>query len=202
MNFPCPPARSPPLCAFLFPPPTLNSPGVLATLRIKNLALVTDLTLSLRPVTTHHRRDRAGNPSSSAPSISCSAAAPTAPSFAPAATVARSSGSGGAPTPPRPDKFLEDNGLEPCAEGQLILKRVFSAAGANRQFINGSPATLQALAALGRIWLTCTGRTTISRSSTRPANGHPGRLCRLDGLRGQFAALAARRANSMRRSRH
>lgn len=48
--------------------------------------------------------------------------------------------------------FLEANGLEPCADGQLILKRVFTAAGANRQFINGSPAPLHTLAALGQ-WL-------------------------------------------------
>lgn len=46
--------------------------------------------------------------------------------------------------------FLESHGLEPCAEGQLILKRVFTAAGTNRQFINGSPATLHVLAALGQ----------------------------------------------------
>ena len=48
------------------------------------------------------------------------------------------------------EKFLEDNGLEPCADNQLLLKRVLTAAGANRQLINGSPATLQMLAAVGR----------------------------------------------------
>ena len=48
--------------------------------------------------------------------------------------------------------FLEENGLEPCEEGQLVLKRNFSSAGANRQFINGSPTTLGVLAALGE-WL-------------------------------------------------
>ena len=50
----------------------------------------------------------------------------------------------------RCNKFLEENGLEPCADNQLLLKRVFTAAGANRQFINGSPTTLQVLAALGQ----------------------------------------------------
>jgi DNA repair protein RecN (Recombination protein N) len=49
-----------------------------------------------------------------------------------------------------PAGFFEDNGLEPCADHQLILKRVFTAAGANRQFVNGSPTTLQVLAALGQ----------------------------------------------------
>jgi DNA repair protein RecN (Recombination protein N) len=45
--------------------------------------------------------------------------------------------------------FLEENGLEPCEDGQLTLKRTFTSAGANRQFINGSPTTLAVLAALG-----------------------------------------------------
>jgi DNA repair protein RecN (Recombination protein N) len=49
-----------------------------------------------------------------------------------------------------PARFFEENGLEPCADHQLILKRVFTAAGANRQFVNGSPTTLQVLADLGQ----------------------------------------------------
>ncbi len=49
-----------------------------------------------------------------------------------------------------PAGFFEENGLEPCVDHQLILKRVFTAAGANRQFVNGSPTTLQVLAALGQ----------------------------------------------------
>src|ERR1700682_2753568 len=43
---------------------------------------------------------------------------------------------------------LSDAGIEPC-EGELIVKRSFSATGANRQFINGSPATLAVLKNLG-----------------------------------------------------
>jgi DNA repair protein RecN (Recombination protein N) len=45
--------------------------------------------------------------------------------------------------------FLEENGLEPCEENQLVLKRTFTNAGTNRQFINGSPTTLATLASLG-----------------------------------------------------
>src|SRR6478672_293323 len=45
--------------------------------------------------------------------------------------------------------FLEENGLEPCEENQLVLKRTFTAAGTNRQFINGSPTSLNTLAAVG-----------------------------------------------------
>ncbi len=43
---------------------------------------------------------------------------------------------------------LLEAGVEPC-DGELILKRSFSAAGSNRQFINGSPTTLAVLKTLG-----------------------------------------------------
>jgi len=45
--------------------------------------------------------------------------------------------------------FLEENGLEPCEDDQLVLKRTFTSAGTNRQFINGSPTTLTTLATIG-----------------------------------------------------
>ena len=48
--------------------------------------------------------------------------------------------------------FLEDNGLEPCEENQLVLKRTFTSAGTNRQFVNGSATTLNILATIGE-WL-------------------------------------------------
>jgi len=41
-------------------------------------------------------------------------------------------------------------GLEPCEEGQLIVKRVISHTGQNRQFINCAPATLAVLKTLGQ----------------------------------------------------
>ena len=44
---------------------------------------------------------------------------------------------------------LEAQGVEPCEDGQLLLKRVFALAGTNRQFINGSPTTLAVLKELG-----------------------------------------------------
>lgn len=43
------------------------------------------------------------------------------------------------------DALLEEQGLERCAEGLLILKRAFSAGGTNRQFINCSATTLAVL---------------------------------------------------------
>ncbi|NBV22644.1 MAG: DNA repair protein RecN [Proteobacteria bacterium] len=124
---------------------------MLTTLRIKNLALVADLTLELRPgcnVITGETGagksiiigalnlvlgERADRTLIRAGADSCAVEAvfdvtqlrfPLAP-------------------------LLEENGLEPCEENQLVLKRVFSAAGTNRQFVNGSPTTLATLAALG-----------------------------------------------------
>jgi DNA repair protein RecN (Recombination protein N) len=47
------------------------------------------------------------------------------------------------------DRALEEQGVEPCEDAQLIIKRVFSAAGTNRQFINGSATTLAVLKMLG-----------------------------------------------------
>jgi DNA repair protein RecN (Recombination protein N) len=48
--------------------------------------------------------------------------------------------------------FLEENGLEPCEENQLVLKRTFTTTGTNRQFVNGSATTLNVLATIGE-WL-------------------------------------------------
>jgi DNA repair protein RecN (Recombination protein N) len=48
--------------------------------------------------------------------------------------------------------FLEENGIEQCEGNQLILKRSIMANGVNRQFVNGSPTTVNILAQLGE-WL-------------------------------------------------
>ncbi|HEY0256114.1 MAG TPA: DNA repair protein RecN [Candidatus Methylacidiphilales bacterium] len=47
------------------------------------------------------------------------------------------------------DAVLEEMGSEPCEGHTLLLKRTFSATGTNRQFINGSPITLQGLKSVG-----------------------------------------------------
>src|ERR1700677_393363 len=44
---------------------------------------------------------------------------------------------------------LREIGAEPCEGNTLLLKRSLSAAGANRQFINGSPVPLQGLKGVG-----------------------------------------------------
>jgi DNA repair protein RecN (Recombination protein N) len=45
--------------------------------------------------------------------------------------------------------LLAESGVEPCEDGQLLLKRVVSATGAGRQFVNGSPCTLALLREIG-----------------------------------------------------
>src|SRR5882724_2623354 len=131
---------------------------MLTTLRIKNLALVADLTLELEPgynvitgetgagksiligalnLVLGERADRTLIRSGSPESIrGCSVEAVFDVSKLKAPL----------------DSFLDENGLEPCEERQLVLKRTFTSAGANRQFVNGSPTTLNALAAIGE-WL-------------------------------------------------
>ena len=127
---------------------------MLTTLRIKNLALVPDLTLELQPgcnvitgetgagksiiigalnLVLGERADRSLIRSGS-DSCSVEAVFDVKKLRAPLKS------------------FLEENGLEPCEENQLVLKRTFTSAGTNRQFVNGSATTLNVLATIGE-WL-------------------------------------------------
>ncbi|MEY2466950.1 MAG: repair protein RecN [Verrucomicrobiota bacterium] len=136
---------------------------MLTTLRIKNLALVDDLTLELQPgynVITGETGagksiiigalnlvlgERADRTLIRSGSENCSVEAVfdvgVQASACSSSTLKRGL-----------QRFLEENGLEPCEENQLVLKRVFTSAGANRQFVNGSPTTLAALTTIGE-WL-------------------------------------------------
>ncbi len=127
---------------------------MLTTLRIKNLALVPDLTLELQPggnvitgetgagksiiigalnLVLGERADRSLIRSGS-DSCSVEAVFDVAKLKSPLKS------------------FLDENGLEPCEDGQLVLRRTFTSAGTNRQFVNGSATTLNVLAAIGE-WL-------------------------------------------------
>ena len=141
---------------------------MLTTLRIKNFALVSDLTLELQSgcnvitgetgagksiiigalnLVLGERADRSlirtGEESCSVEAVfdisklRCSVRPVAEPNRATGSTL---------------QTFLEANGLEPCEENQLVLKRAFTSAGTNRQFVNGSPTTLATLAAIGE-WL-------------------------------------------------
>ncbi len=165
---------------------------VLATLRIKNLALVADLTLELQSgynaisgetgagksiiigalnLALGQRADRT---SIRAGADSCSVEA--------VFDVRRLR----APL----KSFLDENGLEPCEDHQLVIKRAFTAAGTNRQFVNGSPTTLATLATLGE-WLVDMHGPHEHQSLLQPAR----QLAILDAFgklepkRDEFAAL-------------
>lgn len=90
---------------------------------------------------------------------------------------------------------LEEAGVEPCESGQLVVKRTFTATGANRQFINGSPTTLNVLSAVGELLVDIHGPHE-HQSLLRPAC----QLALLDAFakaepeREAFAELLGRRA--------
>lgn len=51
---------------------------------------------------------------------------------------------------PKPiNAVLDEAGVDPCEGGELIVKRVVSSAGTNKQLINGSPVTIAVLKAVG-----------------------------------------------------
>lgn len=161
---------------------------MLTTLRIKNLALVADLTVELQPgynvitgetgtgksiligalnLILGERADRSlirGG----CDSCSVEAVFDVARLKAPLKTL------------------LDENGLEPCEESQLVLKRTFTSAGTNRQFVNGSPTTLNVLAAIGE-WLVDIHGPHDHQSLLHPAR----QLAILDAFGGLADARAA-----------
>ena len=127
---------------------------MLTTLRIKNLALVPDLTLELAPgynaitgetgagksvimgalnLVLGERADRSLIRSGA---DSCSVEAV----FDIRALQSRI------------NPLIDEKGLDGCEDGHLVLKRTFSTSGVNKQFVNGSPATLAVLTSIGE-WL-------------------------------------------------
>ena len=170
---------------------------MLTTLRIKNLALVSDLTLELAPgynaitgetgagksivigalnLVLGQRADRALIRNGS-DACSVEAVFDVAKLRAPIKS------------------FLEENGLEPCEEHQLVLKRTFTSAGTNRQFVNGSATTLNVLAGIGE-WLVDMHGPHDHQSLLHPAK----QLAILDAFggleteRAAFGELVRRRA--------
>jgi DNA repair protein RecN (Recombination protein N) len=126
---------------------------MLASLRIKNLALVEELTWTLEPGFTAvtgetgagksviigalglalgERADR-GAIRGGAESCSVEAVFQLRPALVKGTL----------------DPLLEENGVEPCMDNELIIRRTLSAEGTNRQFLNGSPTTLAVLKKVG-----------------------------------------------------
>jgi DNA repair protein RecN (Recombination protein N) len=90
--------------------------------------------------------------------------------------------------------FLDENGLEPCEDYQLVIKRTFTVTGTNKQFVNGSPTTLAVLGTLGE-WLVDMHGPHEHQSLLQPAK----QLAILDAFGGlekqrdSFAAIARER---------
>ena len=170
---------------------------MLTTLRIKNLALVADMTLELQPgynVITGETGagksiligalslvlgERADRTLLRSGSDNCSVEAIFDVHGLKAPLAA----------------FLAENGLEPCEDQQLLLRRSFTGTGVNRQFINGSPTTLNLLATVGE-WL-----VDIHGPHEHQSLLHPARQLaildafgKLDDEREAFAELVRRRA--------
>jgi len=127
--------------------------GMLTTLRIKNLALVADLTLELQPGYNVITGETGAGKSVLIGALNLvlgqRADRSLIRSGSDACLVEAAFEVGDLEAPLR--SFLEQHGLEPCEDDLLVIKRSIGATGTNRQFINGSPATLAALASLGEM---------------------------------------------------
>ncbi|MFT5471183.1 MAG: DNA repair protein RecN (Recombination protein N) [Verrucomicrobiales bacterium] len=89
------------------------------------------------------------------------------------------------------NELLENAGLEPCDDDELVLKRVFSASGTNKQFINCSPATLKVLKTLGDLLVDLHGphdhQSLLSRDrQLAMLDAYAGAQQLLDGYRENF----------------
>jgi DNA repair protein RecN (Recombination protein N) len=127
---------------------------MLTTLRIKNLALVADLTIELKPGYNVITGETGAGKSILIGALNLILGERADRTFI------RSGSEGcvveavfdvsGLKAPLK--RVLEENGLEACEQNQLVLKRAFTMTGANRQFVNGSPTTLNVLGTIGE-WL-------------------------------------------------
>jgi len=180
-------------------PVRFNCP-VLTTLRIKNLALVPDLTLELAPGYNAITGETGAGKSVIIGALNLvlgeRADRTLIRSGADACTVEAVFTTRELPALPA---FLDENGLEPCEDHQLVLKRTFTSAGANRQFINGSPATLAVLASLGEMLVDMHGPhdhqsllNAVKQLDILDAYGE------LTKARATFAEKVARRADLLR----
>lgn len=86
------------------------------------------------------------------------------------------------------DAILDDAGIDRCEDATLLLKRVVSSSGSNKQFVNGSPATTQVLKAVGEFLVDLHGP-----HDHQSLNSRERQLEMLDKYAGNDAALDAYR---------
>ncbi|HSU53766.1 MAG TPA: DNA repair protein RecN [Candidatus Dormibacteraeota bacterium] len=127
---------------------------MLTTLRIKNLALVEDLTLELQPGYNVITGETGAGKSILIGALNLvlgeRADRTLIRSGAESCTVEATLDVSRLQAPLK--SFLDENGLEPCEDQHLVLKRSFTNSGTNRQFINGTATTLAVLSSVGQ-WL-------------------------------------------------
>lgn len=170
---------------------------MLTTLRIRNLALVADLTLDLQPGFNAVTGETGAGKSVILGAIQLvlgqRADRNALRSGADLCSVEAVFDVG--PLRGDIDALLTAQGVDPCEGGALVLKRSFTSGGTNRQFINGSPTTLATLSALGELLVDLHGPHE-HQSLLQPAR----QLEILDAFgnltrrREEFAALHRRRA--------
>ena len=98
--------------------------------------------------------------------------------------------------------FLEEQGLAPCEDGVLLVRRVISASGGSRVWINDSATSVQTLRALGDLLVDVHGpndrrsltdenfqRDTLDRYGKVDLSGYAAAWKELSGLRARRAAL-------------
>src|SRR2546427_7676093 len=124
--------------------PKVERGRMLTTLRIKNLALVPDLTIELKPGYNVITGETGAGKSILIGALNLilgeRADRTLIRNGSDACAVEAVFDVGQIRAPLK--AFLTENGLEPCEQDQLVLKRTFNTAGANRQFVNGSATTL------------------------------------------------------------
>lgn len=124
---------------------------MLATLRIKNLALAEDLTIEWRPGFNVVTGETGAGKSILIGALSLAlgerADRDAIRSGADRLTVEATFELGEEIEPM--DEFLEEWGMEPCEDGRLLLKRTLVRTGTNKQYVNGSATTLANLSRLG-----------------------------------------------------
>jgi len=170
---------------------------MLTTLRIKNLALVEDLTLELQPGYNVITGETGAGKSILIGALSLVLGERADRSLIRSGCDQCSVEAVFDARRIRPalDRLLEDSGLDPCEGEELLLRRTLTASGTNRQFVNGSPTTLSVLAGIGELLVDIHGpheHQSLLHAATQLAILDA--FGKLEGMRTSFAELVRNRA--------
>lgn len=177
---------------------------MLATLRIKNLALAEDLSIEWQPGFNVVTGETGAGKSILIGALSLAlgerADRDAIRSGADRLTVEATFDLGA--DAERIDEALETWGMEPCDDGNLILKRTLTRSGGNKQYVNGSTTTLSHLSQLGDLLV------DIHGPHDHQSLFHPSRqleildaFAGLDALRRAYSDLLQEREEATARQR-